>query len=426
MNYKKVISFLLITLMGFTVFGCGNKEVSSGTSNPQSTDKVTIRFINGFTGGDGQYMRKITDAFNNSQDQFYVEELQESEHYIKFKSDDFDLVVMHGNNLTTYVQDGLLRKMDDIYSKAGITINDFHSAGKNLVERDGSLYGIPLDIHPLTMFYNKRLVSEAPTTYEDLLRINAELQQQDPNLFAIGIPNSGLVEFMMFTIAAQDRVKLYENGYLKFDTPEFAKSLMRYHQMIWKDKISPKGLGLDGEFQAFMKESSENAAVQTAVAFTGPWFYGAAKEKYGNDLGIGEIPVLGSNKAVYGNSHLISVSSKVKDEQKLEGIAAYLEFMFTPENLINWADGGQAPLHKGTMELITQNQDRYELAFYNQKQFDSFVQAPEVYQFGEQVRYMNENVFNLIVSTENLTMEQLMAELKIATEISEQISKSGK
>lgn len=425
MNYKKIVSLILITLITVSLFGCGSQESASGTNNAEDTGKVTIRFINGFTGGDGEYMKKITEAFNNSQDQFYVEELQEKEHYIKFKSDNFDLVVMHGNNLSTYVQDGLLREMDDIYDKAGISINDFHAVGKKLVERNGKLYGIPLDIHPLTMFYNKKLVSETPTTYEDLLKINEELQKRDTNLYATGIPNSGLVEFMIFTIAAQDRVNLLEDGHLKFDTPELAKSLMKYHDMIWKDKISPKGLGLDGEFQAFMKESKENSAVQTAIAFTGPWFYGAVKEKYGDDLGIGEIPKLGSNKGVYGNSHLISVSSKVKDEKKIEAIAAYLKFMFTPENLINWAAAGQAPLHKATMDLISQNKDKYELAFYNQKQFDSFVQAPDVYQFGEQVRYMNENVFNLLVSTENLTMDQLMSELKIATEIAEQVSKSG-
>lgn len=38
---------------------------------------VTIRFLNGFTGGDGAFMKKITDGFNASQSKYVVEELQE-------------------------------------------------------------------------------------------------------------------------------------------------------------------------------------------------------------------------------------------------------------------------------------------------------------------------------------------------------------
>lgn len=175
-----------------------------------------------------------------------------------------------------------------------------------------------------------------------------------------------------------------------------------------------------------MKESKDNAAVQAGVALTGPWFYGAVKEKYGADLGIGTIPVLGAQKAVYGNGHTIAVSNKVTDAAKIEGIAEFFKYMYKPENLINWADAGQAPLHKATMDFINQNKDKYPLAYYNQQQFDTFAQAPDVYQFGEQMRYMNETVFNKLVSTKDFTEAGLMAELKTATDMAKQVAASGK
>lgn len=401
---------------------CSPKKSDASKNNTTSDGRIKIRFINGFTGGDGEYMKKITDGFNKSQNKYFVEELQEKDHYTKFKADNFDLVVMHVNNLTTYVKDGSLREMNDIYDKAGIKIGDFHPIAEKLVTRDGKLYAIPLDIHPLTMFYNKKLISKAPENYEDLIKINQELQSKDKNLYALGVPNSGLVEFYMLTIAAQDGIKLDKDGYLNFAQAEYAKSLMKFHDMIWKDKISPEGLGLDGEFQSFMKESKENATVQTAIALTGPWFYGAAKEKYGDDLGIGTVPILGEKKAVYGNGHTIAVSKTVTDDKKIEAIAEFFKYMYKPENLINWADAGQAPLHKSTMELVNKNKDKYQLAYYNQQQFDNFVQAPDVYQFGEQIRYMNETVFNKLVSTKNLTEDELMIELKNATELAKQVS----
>lgn len=422
MKLKKIVSIISAGILTLSMVGCSSTKNDDSVSSSQADGKTTIKFINGFTGGDGEYMKRITDAFNESQDQYFIEELQDKDHYTKFKTDNYDLVVMHGNTLPTYQQDGLLREMDDIYESAGLSIDDFHEVASDLVTVDSKKYGIPLDIHPLTMFYNKEMVNEEPKTYSDLVNINKELQDEDSNLYATGVPATGLVEYLMTTIAAQNNINLVEDNHLKFDTDEFADALMIYHDMIWKDKISPSGLGLDGEFQAFMKEAEGNASVQTAVSLTGPWYYSALKEKYGDNLGIGSIPTLGENQGVSGNSHLISVSSKVEDEAKIAGISEFIKFLYTPENLLNWAESGQAPLHLDTIKEIEANQDKYELAYYNKQQFDSYTQVPAVYQFGEQMRYMNENVFQLLVTTENLTKEQLMSELTMATEMAKQIA----
>ena len=47
---------------------------AQGVAEVKADDKVQIRFLNGFTGGDGEYMRKITDGFNESQDQYEIVE----------------------------------------------------------------------------------------------------------------------------------------------------------------------------------------------------------------------------------------------------------------------------------------------------------------------------------------------------------------
>lgn len=106
----------------------------------------------------------------------------------------------------------------------------------------------------------------------------------------------------------------------------------------------------------------------------------------------------------------------------LEGIAEYLKYMFTTENLIHWADAGQAPAHAATMSYIEENQDKYPLSYANQQQFETYVKAPQVYQFGEQMRYMNEKVFSKVVLTENLSKDELMQELETATENAKQIA----
>src|SRR5699024_8780875 len=130
-----------------------------------------------------------------------------------------------------------------------------------------------------------------PETYEDLVALNEELQAENENLYALGIPDTGLVEFYTFLIAAQNGIDLQGEGFINFAQEGMAEALMIYHDAIYVDKISPAGLGLDGEFQSFMSEGSGDTA-QTAVALTGPWYYAAVRDTLGDDLGIGTIPLL--------------------------------------------------------------------------------------------------------------------------------------
>ena len=415
---------LLSTLLVGSLFlaACGNGS-GGGSANETEDGKVKITFLNGFTGGDGAYMNKITDGFNESQDEYFIEEIQDKDHYTKFKTGDYDLVVIHANNLETYKQDGMIQDVSTVMENAALDMSDFHPAAEDLVTFGEEIYGIPLDIHPLTAFYNKELSPEAPENYEDLVALTNELQSQDPNLYATGIPDAGLPEYYIMTAAIQNNIDLLDGNHLNFAQEELADALMVYHDMIWKDNISPSGLGLDGEFQAFMKQVEEgNPGVQTALALTGPWYYQAVSETYGDDLGITSMPQIGAQPGVYGGSHTLALPSSVMDEDVITGVSAFIEYMYQPEVLANWAESGQAPLHTATLDLIAEEPDKYPLALENSKQFDTVTGAPQVYQYGEQMRYMIENVFSTLVREENLTTEDLMKELETATDNAQQIA----
>lgn len=99
--------------------------------------------------------------------------------------------------------------------------------------------------------------------------------------------------------------------------------------------------------------------------------------------------------------------------------------MYQPENLANWAESGQAPTHIPTMELVEGDVEKYPLSAQNIQQFDSFVGAPKLYQYREQVRYLVENVYPQIISEEGMTKEKLMGELEKATEQSKQVAETA-
>lgn len=424
MRVKKLaVAIIAATLSATMVLtGCGNSAKSSTTSQKSESGKIQISFLNGFTGGDGQYMRKITDGFNASQDKYEIVESQEKDHYTKYKSGNYDMVIIHGDRLKTYADDKMIQDVSSVYDKAGLKLEDFAKAGQDIVSVNGGVYAFPLDIHPLVMFYNKQLVKEAPKTYEDIVKLQGELQAKNPNYYAMGIPGLGLVEYYFMTLANQNGINLQNGKSLNFATDEFADVLLKINSMIYKDKVSPAKLGLDGEFKTFVQDKESGSSAQTAIALTGPWYYSAAKEKYGDNLGIAPVPTFGNQAGVYGNAHTIAISATVKDEEKLQGIAEFLKYLYNPEVLVNWADAGQAPLHQKTIDYIAEHKDQYPLAYVNNQQFANAKIAPQVYNVGEQLKYLNENVFNMVVSTENLTKEQLMPELEKATEMAKQVS----
>lgn len=430
MKRKKLISLGLASLMAASVAltGCGSSKGTEGTTgsaeestSAKASGTVEISFLNGFTGGDGGYMKKITDGFNASQSKYKIVESQEKDHYTKYKSGDYDMVVIHGDRLKTYADDGMLQDVSPLYEKAGLTMENFAEAGKNIVTLDGTVYAFPLDMHPLVMFYNKQLVSEAPKSYEDILKLQAELTAKDPNLYAMGVPGLGLVEFFYMSLATQNGIGLEQDGYLNFATDEFAEVMKKFNDMVFFDKVSPAQLGIDGEFKAFVQDQESGIASQTAIALTGPWYYGAVKEKFGDDLGIAPIPTIGKESGTYGNAHTIAVSATVKDEETLNGIAEFLKYLYQPEVLINWADAGQAPLHVPTMDYITEHKEEYPLAYANILQFSNCKIAPQVYNVGEQTKYLNETLFNKLISSE-MTLDEIMAELVKATEIAQEVS----
>ncbi|PPA69620.1 extracellular solute-binding protein [Jeotgalibacillus proteolyticus] len=417
--YKKKWGLVLATsVLAFSMAACGDDESEESTGSNGTTQ---IKFINGFTGGDGSYMTKIVDDFNESQDEFEVVQSQEPDHYTKFKSSQYDLVIMHESNLETYIQDQMIQPVSSFLEGAGLSEDEFHPAGLAASTVNDELYGFPLDIHPLTMFFNEEVVSEAPATYEDLVTLNNEAQSSDPNLYALGIPGSGLVEFYINMIAAQNDIDLEQDGYLNFAQEDFADALMIFHDMVFEDEISPAQLGLDGEFQTFMK-NPEGGGKQAAIALTGPWYFQAAKEQYGDNLGIGSIPQIGDGTATAGNAHILAVPSNVQDGAVKEGVEAFLGFLYEPENLVNWAESGQTPTHLATLDLVSEDPETYELAAQNLEQLDDYVSMPHVYNYGEQMRYMNEIVFSKLVSEAGLTKEALMTELEMATEEARQFS----
>lgn len=406
------------------------KAASEGTEaqsggNPQAAgEKTKITFINGFTGGDGPYMSKIVDGFNESQDKYFIEQLQDSDHYTKFKSDNFDMLIIHADWISTYHALGLLRDVSDIYEKAGLSLeNDWHPIAQTYVKYDDGVFAFPLDLYAETFYYNKELVDTPPKTYEDMIALRDKLDSENTQVYPIGLPLTGDHQWAWMTALGQSGCNWVEGEHIKMDTEEVCDAFMKVHDLIYVDHLSAAGLGDQDHYNTFVNESTDNANVKTAMSLTGPWKYVTAKEILGDNLGIGTLPqIYGDTPCVPAGGHTFAVSAEVTDQDKLDGIAEFMKYAYQPEVMLNWADSGQAPIHLATMELVKADPEKYPVAAVNYNVFDDAMILPAIYNIREQVKYVNTNVWSLVLQTPDLTREQLMEELKNATEIATELS----
>lgn len=427
---RKEVSLLLATaMMATTLTACGGgssqqsaepagekaeTEAKAGTAKEASGEKVTIKFVNGFTGGDGEFMTKIVDGFNASQDQYFVDQLITDDHYTKFKSDKFDMVIMHADWLSTYIPDGLIRPVDDLYEKAGLSIDDFADVTKTYAQQDGKLWAFPLDNFGYVMFYNKKYVETPPTTYEEMKALAEKLDSKNTNVWAFGLPLAGEHQWTLMSTLAQYDVNYVDGDHMVFDTQEAADALMHINDWIFKDGLSPANLGIDDHCNLFITTADENT-MQMACSMTGPWDYTSFKAVLGDDLGVAPIPTFGSHHAVNGSGHNFAVSSACEDEAVLDGIAAFMKYTYTPEVLLNWADSGQAPNHKATMETVKSNADKYPVACNTYNIINDIAVLPALYNVRSQPDLLKENVWPELITNENLTAADLMPLLEKAT-----------
>ena len=97
-------------------------------------------------------------------------------------------------------------------------------------------------------------------------------------------------------------------------------------------------------------------------------------------------------------------------------VAYQLDIMFT------WVESGPAPVQLKTMELVKQSPEKYPVCNVNYQLFDYAMSLPASYNIREQVKYVNTTVWSMVIQTPDLKKEDLMEELKNATEIATELS----
>lgn len=332
----------------------------AGLVSAQTIDVTMWDFLGG---GDGIRMKQLVQDFNDSQDRIEVETTTLDwgvPFYTKVRTaivagQQPDVVSYHLSRFPSAVPQGLLRAIsDEELAAAGLSTDDFFPLLVEKATHEGELYGIPLDTHPLVLFYNKELLSELDLLGDDgkpkgidgidsftetLRTVSAHTGEP-----AVVYPTNGSAVWRVWlSLIEQQNGQVIENNEVVLD--QGARDT--FATMIgWADEgLAAQNVPGNGDAQAIFTSGS------AAFMLNGVWnvttFEDATKAgEFPFEYGVIPLPTLYDTPANWADSHAFAIPTSSRNAPTDEKVAAVLEFVaYVQENSLVWASGGHIPAY---------------------------------------------------------------------------------
>ena len=353
---------MIVFLLGvFAIAACGNDE-----DDETPDGEVAITFWNIFTGPDGEVMRQMVRDFNELYEgeiRVSTQTIPETDFYDVFNTavpqgQGPDIAIMHMRRIAKNADLGLLNSFDNLIDAQAMGENYLEAAwnGGNF---EGSQYGIPLDVHPIGMYYNKDILDAAevdvPTTYDELVAVCEALEGHVQHCMPTSNtwPSQNLFISSLFQHGGQD---LDENGeYPAFNTQEGYNALKVMHDLVYTDNISLPNVTVDEDLTLFRQGNA-------AFHINGIWMLNGIKES-GINFGTASIATLfGDTPAIWADSHnFIMPFQPNMSDTKADAIMTFIEYITA--NAMEWVEAGQFPADLSLLESAAFNDLPYHSTF---------------------------------------------------------------
>lgn len=373
---------------------CGG---SSATDTPSATGdggkggyngpNVDLVFWNGFTGGDGAFMKKLVEQFNGEHQNIKVsmQVMQWADYYTKLPTavtsgKGPDIGVMHVDSVATNAARKIIQPLDDVAKGLGLSENDFAPVPWKAGIYKDVRYSIPLDVHPLGFFYNKTLMEQAGLDPEKPpLDLDSYMSALD-KLKAKGIQGHWASPFpftgglSMQSLIAQFGGSMYneEATEATYNSEAGVKAFTWFQDLV-KKGYSPAKVDQDADFLAL--QNGKNA-----FNWNGIWSLNTLAEKKDLKWGVSVLPNIGGKDAAWAGSHqFVLPTRKSPDANKDQASRVFLNWI--SQHSLEWAKGGQVPARNSVRESAEFKalKGQAELA----KQIDHLVFLPAVAGIGD-------------------------------------------
>jgi len=311
------------------------------------------------SGGDGVRMKAMIDAFNESHDDIKITPTTlewGTPYYTKVQTSVAtgqgpDIMTYHLSRFPLGVEQGVLSPItDEELASVELSKDDYPESLVEAATFDGQMYGVPLDIHALVLYYNKDILREAgllgeddlPTGLDGIDNFNAALAKIAETgalpLSFSNTANSGTAWRLYYSLLSQAGGQVIEGDEVVLDdgaTTAFSAMAGWVEQGYTRKNL----------------EYADSVALFTsgeaAMMFNGVWevptMVDLATKGELFDWGAIAIPTLFDQPATWADSHIFAIPSGDMDPEKR---AAVLEVMaWMNKNSITWASAGHIPAY---------------------------------------------------------------------------------
>jgi multiple sugar transport system substrate-binding protein len=329
---------------------------SFSVSQSQAATKITLWTL--FTGGEGYIMTDLVKKFNAEHPDIVVEEqiVAWGEYYNKLLTSLLageapDVGIMHLAVLPDYASRGVLNPID-----AALPAGFADKFLKNILSQakyDGKQFAIPIDTHPMVMYYNKKALKAAglvdakgevlvPKTWAELLDYSKKFKEKTGK-WGLTL-ETGPMLGERWWIAAYSQVGASflnpKTGKLEVDLDKATKAYDLIAQ-FYKAGVAPVPMNYNDAESLFI--NGENA-----YHFNGVWAMAVYPTTEGLEFGVTSLPALeGSKPFTWGDSHSL-VFPKGKDDAKFK--AALTFGVWFSEHTMEWAKAGHLPVNGDVMK----------------------------------------------------------------------------
>jgi multiple sugar transport system substrate-binding protein len=333
----------------------GKPDTGSGGSD-YTGPAVSLAFWNGFTGGDGDVIKKIVNEFNAQAKNVKVTMniYQWADFFQKLPAavttgKGPDVASMHVDDIPTNAARNIITPIDKVAEALKLKESNYSAPVWQGGLYKNVRYGIPLDIHPLAFYWNKDVLQKAgldpekpPANKDDYESALEQLKGKGVQGFWV-TPFQFTGAFTFQSLMWQYGGDSFDPGLTKatFDSPQAVDALQWLVDMTTKG-YSPKNVGQDADYIAF--KNSKNA-----FNWNGIWQINDLKAQSKIHWGVGPVPQIGSQKGVWGNSHQFVQLRQIRPDQNKVDAARYF-INWVSQKSAEWATSGKIPAQKDVAE----------------------------------------------------------------------------
>lgn len=351
----RTLAIVSVTAAAMSSLAACGSDTSRESASGNGT--ITLTMWHGFTGSDGPALQKVIDDFNASQSEVKIDAkvYPWDSLYDKFltslTSDSApQIVAMSNARLAQYAAKNALQPTTGFYeSDKYMDTSVLADSAVNASKYDGTNYGVPLNIGPIMMYWNKDLFQAAgldpespPTTWDEFAKMAKKLtidknDDGKPEQYAISIGDHETVPIYPSFLVQGGGGLVSENGKTSLlDNKKTLDAAKYWVDLVRNENITPLGMsGADAD-QLFQSGKA-------AIELNGPWLTTGLTDA-GLNFGVAmPFQKNGSSKTTVMTDSVSFAVPKTDNDQERDAAYKFFAYWNSIEGQTTWANGSGFP-----------------------------------------------------------------------------------